>query len=64
MSRIYPILEQRTSELLACIERRQLESKDGMVDLVKGIEHWAYDLMVCFEWILDWYLILFDTIFC
>ncbi|KAJ7436884.1 cytochrome P450 [Mycena galericulata] len=38
-----PALEQRTWELMHCIERRQAASGDGYLDLSKALCHWAYD---------------------
>ncbi|KAJ7712050.1 cytochrome P450 [Mycena metata] len=40
-----PAVERRTLELLDCIEYRQSESKEQLVDLSKVFCHWAYDIM-------------------
>ena len=46
MQSLVPQMERRTVELLACMERRQLESKTGYVDLADAMYHWAHDFMV------------------
>ncbi|KAJ7872327.1 cytochrome P450 [Mycena olivaceomarginata] len=41
-----PHLENRTWELLNCIERRQEASPDGCINMAKAYSHWAYDFTV------------------
>ncbi len=41
-----PSLETRAWNLMQCLERRQSESPDGLVDLSLAVAHWSYDFMV------------------
>ena len=42
-----PNLERRTIELLQCMQRRQLESETGFLDIKEIFSHWAFDFTVC-----------------
>ncbi|KAI0648784.1 cytochrome P450 [Trametes meyenii] len=42
---LIPALEKRTWELMQCLERRQAQSDNGLVDLTLSIAHWSYDFM-------------------
>ncbi|KAL4262103.1 cytochrome P450 family protein [Pleurotus pulmonarius] len=44
-SHFVPILEQRTWDLVKCIETRQVSSSSKTVELADCLCHWAYDLM-------------------
>ncbi|KAJ7488119.1 cytochrome P450 [Mycena latifolia] len=40
-----PAVERRTSELLQCIQYRQSQNPEKLMDLSEAICHWAYDVM-------------------
>ncbi|TFK91279.1 cytochrome P450 [Polyporus arcularius HHB13444] len=42
---LMPSLETRAWNLMQCLERRQSESPDGLVDLSLAVAHWSYDFM-------------------
>ncbi|KAI0763298.1 cytochrome P450, partial [Trametes elegans] len=42
---IFPALEKRTWELMHCLERRQAQDANNVVDLSLSIAHWSYDFM-------------------
>ncbi|TFK91285.1 cytochrome P450 [Polyporus arcularius HHB13444] len=42
---LIPALERRTWHLMQCLERRQSQSPDGLVDLSLAVAHWSYDFM-------------------
>ena len=42
-----PNLERRTIKLLQCMQRRQLESETGFLDIKEVFSHWAFDFTVC-----------------
>ena len=46
LAKIAPFLEQRTFELIECLERRQAASPAKGVDLEECLFHWSYDFMV------------------
>lgn len=46
VAELLPVLEERTFELLACMERRQAESAKGCVDMTDTFYHWSHDFMV------------------
>ncbi|KAI0046870.1 cytochrome P450 [Auriscalpium vulgare] len=45
VAQLYPVLENRTWELMHCLERRQSLSDTGTLNLTECFYHWSYDLM-------------------
>ncbi|GJE88881.1 cytochrome P450 [Phanerochaete sordida] len=45
LSHVVPFMERRTFQLLACLERRQADSPDKLVNLETCFQHWSYDFM-------------------
>lgn len=52
VAELLPVLEKRTFELLACMERRQAESAKGCVDMTDTLYHWSHDFMVSYRGIV------------
>ncbi|KAI0353754.1 cytochrome P450 [Trametes cingulata] len=42
---LIPQLERRTWELVRCLEQRQAQSTDGVVNLPEAMYHWSHDVM-------------------